>query len=108
MARWIPRTLDINGQGTSQQLFSRQLDRQRWSHPLARAIVRLDPGRFFCVGTGKELLYTTEISTREELLHRIETAFTTMKQEMQLNITTTEASNRCRKCIRKGESHFEN
>lgn len=67
----------------------------------------LTPVDFFVWGRAKGLVYTTEISTREELLQRIETAFTTMKQEMQLKVTTTEVRNRCRKCIRNGGSHFE-
>lgn len=67
----------------------------------------LTPVDFFVWGRAKELVYTTEINTREELLQRIETAFTIMKQEMQLKITTTEVRNRYRKCIRNGGSHFE-
>lgn len=67
----------------------------------------LTPLDFFVWGRAKELVYTTEISTREELIQRIEAAFRTMKEEMQLKITTTEVRNRCRKCIRCGGSHFE-
>ncbi|XP_074032655.1 uncharacterized protein [Leptinotarsa decemlineata] len=67
----------------------------------------LTPLDFFVWGRVKELVYTTEITTREELLQRIEAAFGIMEQEMQMKVTTTEVRNRCRKCIRNGGGHFE-
>lgn len=67
----------------------------------------LTPLDFFVWGRAKELVYTTEITTKEELLQRIMAAFEVMKQEMKLKITTTEVRNRCRKCIRNGGGHFE-
>lgn len=67
----------------------------------------LTPVDFFVWGRAKELVYTTEISTRAELIERIQEAFQTMKREIQLKITTTEVRNRCRRCIRNNEGHFE-
>lgn len=67
----------------------------------------LTPVDFFVWGRAKELVYTTEISTKEQLIERIQSAFQVMKQEMMLKITTTEVRKRARACIRNGGSHFE-
>lgn len=68
----------------------------------------LTPMDFFVWGRAKELVYTTEIRTKDELVQRINDAFTTMKEEMMLKVTTTTVRNRARACIRNGGSHFEN
>lgn len=68
----------------------------------------LTPVDFFVWGRAKELVYShVEISTREELIERIQTAFQVMKQEMKLKITTTEVRRRARACIRNRGQHFE-
>lgn len=68
----------------------------------------LTPVDFFVWGRAKELVYTNiEINTREELIERINTAFDTMKQEMMLNVTTTQVRKRARACIRNNGHHFE-
>lgn len=68
----------------------------------------LTPIDFFVWGRAKELVYTNvEINTREELIERINAAFSTMKMEMMLKITTTEVRRRVRACIRNGGGHFE-
>ncbi|XP_074040984.1 uncharacterized protein [Leptinotarsa decemlineata] len=79
---------------TPEPLFFWQLDRERRTHPLAYQIARPDFVGFFLWGRAKELVYTTEITTREELLQRIEAAFEIMKQEIQMKVTTTEVRNR--------------
>lgn len=103
----MPSTLGCKRPRTPEPLFSWQLDRERRTHPLACQIARPDSVGFFVWGRAKELVYKTEITTREELLQRIEAAFEIMKQEMQMKVTTTEVRNRCRKCIRNGGGHFE-
>lgn len=67
----------------------------------------LTPLDFYVWGRAKELVYQTEVPTREVLIERITGAFQTMKEEMRLRTTTVEIRNRCRACIRNGGGQFE-
>lgn len=67
----------------------------------------LTPLDFYVWGRAKDLVYTTEVSTREELITRIDAAFEAMKQEMLLRTTTVEIRNRCRACIANEGRQFE-
>ncbi|CAG9813102.1 unnamed protein product [Phaedon cochleariae] len=60
----------------------------------------LTPLDFYVWGPAKGLVYATEVSTRDVLVQRIETAFDTIKEEIRLRTTTVEIRNRCRACIR--------
>lgn len=67
----------------------------------------LTPVDFYVWGRAKELVYTTEVASRDELIRRIDAAFETMKQEMLLRTTTVEIRHRCRACIANGGRQFE-
>lgn len=67
----------------------------------------LTPLDFYVWGRAKELVYATEVPTREVLLQRIEMAFNKIKEEMTLRTTTVEIRNRCRACIRNRGQQFE-
>lgn len=67
----------------------------------------LTPLDFFVWGRAKELVYFTEVPTREVLIERINAAFVTMRDEMRLATVTVEVRKRCRACIRNRGKHFE-
>ena len=67
----------------------------------------LTPLDFSIWGRAKELVYTTEIRTREELIRKINEAFDRMKEDMTIRVTTTEVTKRARACIRNNGLHFE-
>lgn len=67
----------------------------------------LTPLDFYVWGRAKELVYATEVGSREELIQRINAAFDIMKQEMLLRTTTTEIRKRCRACIANQGRQFE-
>lgn len=67
----------------------------------------LTPLDFYIWGRAKELVYATEVNTREELIRRIEEAFAMIRQEIRLRTTTVEIRKRCRACIRSGGHQFE-
>ncbi|XP_050307516.1 uncharacterized protein LOC126744202 [Anthonomus grandis grandis] len=51
---------------------------------------------FYVWERAKELVYATEVPTREVLIQRIEAAFNTIKNEIRLRTTTVEIRQRCR------------
>lgn len=67
----------------------------------------LTPLDFYVWGRAKELVYATEVPTKEILVERINTAFVKMQEEMRLLTTTSEIRKRCRACIRCGGGQFE-
>lgn len=67
----------------------------------------LTPLDFYVWGRAKELVYATEVETRDDLVQRIEAAFMTIKAEMRLRTTTVEIRRRCRACIRNSGRQFE-
>lgn len=68
----------------------------------------LTPLDFYVWGRAKELVYNQEqINTKEELIQRINNAFVIIKEEMRLNLTTTEIRKRYRACIRNRGQQFE-
>ncbi|CAF4895909.1 unnamed protein product [Pieris macdunnoughi] len=67
----------------------------------------LTPLDFYIWGRAKAIVYATEVETREELIQRIEDAFVTIRQEMNLHTTTVEVRDRCRACIRNRGQQFE-
>lgn len=67
----------------------------------------LTPLDYHVWGRAKELVYFTEVPTKEVLIERINAAFATMRQEMVLATTTVEIRKRCRACIRNRGAHFE-
>ena len=67
----------------------------------------LTPLDFHVWGRAKELVYTTEVESREDLINRINAAFEVMRQEMLLRTTTVEIRRRCRACIVNEGRQFE-
>lgn len=67
----------------------------------------LTPLDFYVWGRAKELVYEVKINTKEELVTRIANAFSKIKAEMTVNITTKEIRRRCRTCIRNRGAVFE-
>lgn len=67
----------------------------------------LTPLDFYVWGRAKELVYATEVDTREELIRRIHEAFGTIQREIRLHTTTVEIRHRCRACIRNRGEQFE-
>lgn len=67
----------------------------------------ITPLDFYVWGRAKDLVYTTEVLSQEDLINRIDAAFETMKQEMLLRTTTVEIRNRCRACIANNGRQFE-
>lgn len=67
----------------------------------------ITPLDFYVWGRAKELVYATEVPTRDELRQRIEVAFETIKEEVRMRTTTVEIRERCRACIRNRGEQFE-
>lgn len=67
----------------------------------------LTPLDFYIWGRAKDLVYTTEVASREDLAERIRMAFVVIKEEMRLRTTTVEIRNRCYACIRNEGRQFE-
>lgn len=67
----------------------------------------LTPLDFYIWGRAKELVYATEVESRQDLSQRIQAAFDVIKEEIRLRTTTVEIRNRCYACIRNGGRQFE-
>lgn len=67
----------------------------------------LTPLDFYVWGRAKELVYASEVSTREVLIERINAAFETMKDEIRLRTTMDHMRKRCYACLQSGGGHFE-
>lgn len=67
----------------------------------------LTPLDFYVWGHMKELVYATEITTREQLVQRIQDAAITVRNNFSNRITKTEIRKRVRSCIRCRGRHFE-
>nr|WP_253308809.1 DUF4817 domain-containing protein [Rickettsia endosymbiont of Ceutorhynchus assimilis] len=68
----------------------------------------LTPLDFYVWGHLKEIVYATEVNTREELIERIQNGVAILRQNFSNRVTRTEVRRRARDCIRNGGSHFEN
>lgn len=68
----------------------------------------ITPLDFHVWGHMKELVYVTEVPTREELINRIENAAVILRNNFSTRVTKTEIRKRARACIRNGGTHFEN
>lgn len=67
----------------------------------------LTPLDFYVWGRAKQLVYATEIESRDHLVQRIGAAFVTIQEEIRLRTTTVEIRRRCRACIRNRGQQFE-
>lgn len=67
----------------------------------------LTPLDFYVWGTTKELVYSTEINTREELINRINNAAVTLRNNVTDRVTIAEIQRRYRACIRNAGGTFE-
>ena len=55
----------------------------------------------------KELVYSTEVNTREELINRINDAAITLRNNVTKRVTCTQVRKRARACIRNAGGTFE-
>uniref|UniRef100_UPI001ADED86B hypothetical protein n=1 Tax=Chryseobacterium sp. RR2-3-20 TaxID=2787626 RepID=UPI001ADED86B len=62
---------------------------------------------FYVWGHMKDIVYATEITTRDELVEKIESAAVILKNNFSNRITRTEIRKRARACIRHRGTHFE-
>lgn len=67
----------------------------------------LTPLDFHVWGRAKDLVYATEVRSRDHLIEKIDNAFQVMRAEMLLRTTTSEIRKRYRACIANGGQHFE-
>lgn len=68
----------------------------------------LTPLDFYVWGRAKEIVYDEEIVSIDHLKQKIELAFAKIREEISLNVTTSEIHSRYSKCIDAEGSHFEN